>query len=330
MEYRSSFLLTVRGCLIYILAVFGIVMFAGAIVIKFIYFPFGSVKWLAMAGATLMALYMGASNWTKVILKENEMIIKTNFKKNRVIPYEGYTVSTRVCRHSVNFIPVETERILVMYKDGQEFEILLHNFSKKSFDLVAAFLQKKTIQNEMNHTVGVGRESFNIPKDEMINDHFKIIKIYTTITLLASVGVTLLLQYKLRQNSYSYNPVKMFLLIGMNFLFPGLAIFLYHNWKKKHMPSSIIINERNITIDEKIYHMRDIKRIIMTPPDYTKGNMKDGRNMVIEGSEGKKKYYFGVRTLGGIYKTIFDDYGGLCDILRKVALANDVDFTFDL
>ena len=112
---------------------------------------------------------------------------------------------------------------------------------------------------------------------------------------------------------------------------PGIAIFCEYIRKGNETPERIHVDIDSINIDGKVYNMREIKKIVVTPASYEEGLIgKNFRKIIIHTDRNKKILHLGARAVAGINKIVYEEYNELCNIIEKSAAMNDVDFIYDL
>ena len=237
-----------------------------------------------------------------------------------------------VVAHSVNLIPVNTERILVALNDDEVHEEDLRNISKRSFDELMTVLRKTALE-ETAPEGGTVTASFDVPREAMLRDFRKMATIILTGLGLVALGSVVFLGYWLPASTGM--PVLPMLLktslFGI-FLFGGIGgpvVYTYLK-RKRAMPERIALDGDALTIDADRFPMADIRRIVATPPAYGESEFANRRSLLIQTDWDKKKYDLGIRIPRGIWKTAFDGYPDLCHALEEASRAHHFDMVYDL
>ncbi|BBA49973.1 hypothetical protein FV113G1_03200 [Fusobacterium varium] len=334
MKYRSSFFIMIYNFIWTILGCTGIMLFLTYILSRFIVIRFSHLYLIGTAVLLICAIYSITAGYFVVDIGEREVTIKNLISQKEKLEFDKYVFSSRICTHSINFIPTQVERFLIIFDGNLEKEIKLSNFSKKSFDEILAVLNKKTINKEEIKN-SLKKEIFNIPKEDILEEHMKLLKRYIIIAVGASIALSGGLYYLIKKNSGRNEIIPFF---GMMILFnilmfgiPGIAIFYEYLKKGNETPERIHVDMDSINIDNKIYSMKEIKKIVATPASYEEGLIgKNFRKIIIYTNRNRRILYLGARAAAGINKVVYEEYEELCNIIEKSAIINDIDFFYDL
>lgn len=334
MKYKSSFFIMIYNFIWTILGCVGIMLFLTYILSRFMIIRFSHLYLIGTIALLICAIYSITTGYITVDIGEKEVTIKNLLTKKEKLEFDKYLFSSRICTHSVNFIPTQVERFLIIFDGNLEKEIKLSNFSKKSFDEILAVLNKKTIDKEEIKN-SLKKEIFNIPKEDILEEHMKLLKRYIIIAVGASIVLSGGLYHLIRKNSGGSEIAPFF---GMMILFnilmfgiPGIAIFYEYLKKGNETPERIHVDIDSINIDNKVYSMKEIKKIVATPASYEEGLIgKNFRKIIIYTTRNKKILHLGARAVAGINKVVYEEYQELCDVIEKSAIMNDVDFIYDL
>lgn len=334
MKYRSSFFIMIYNFMWTILGCAGIMLFLTYILSRFIDIRFSHLYLIGVVILVICAIYSITMGYIIVDIGEKEVTIRNLISKKGKLEFDKYFFSSRICTHSINFIPTQVERFLVVFDGNLESEIKLSNFSKKSFDEILALLTKKTINKE-EIKESLKKEIFNIPKEDILEEHMKLLKRYIIIAIGASIALSGGLYYLIKKNSGGGEIISFF---GMMILFnilmfgiPGIAIFYEYLKKGNETPERIHVDIDSIKIDNKVYNMKEIKKIVATPASYEEGLIgKNFRRIIIYTNGNKRIIHLGARTVAGINKLVYPEYEELCVVIEKSAIMNDVDFLYDL
>ena len=193
------------------------------IVIRFSYlYPIGIIIFI------VCAIYSITTGYVIVNIGEREVTIKNLISKKGKLEFDKYVFSSRICTHSINFIPTQVERFLIIFDGNEEKEIKLSNFAKKSFDKVLAILNKKTLDKEEIKS-SLKKEIFNIPKEDILEEHMRLLKKYVILATGVAIILSSGLYFLVKKNSGGR---EMAPLLGIMILFnilmfgiPGIAIF---------------------------------------------------------------------------------------------------------
>lgn len=334
MKYRSSFFIMIYNFIWSILGCAGIIFFLAYILSIFVYIRFSYLYLIGIIAFIVCAVYSITAGYITVDIEEKEVIIKSLISKKEKLEFNRYIFSSRICTHSINFIPTQVERFLIIFDGNTEKEIKLSNFSKKSFDKVLSILNKKTLDKEEIKS-SIKKEIFNIPKEDILEEHMKLLKRYIIIATGAAVILSSGLYFLVKKNS---DGKEMIPFLGMVILFnilmfgiPGLAIFYEYIKKGDETPERIHVDIDSINVDGKVYSMKVVKKIVATPASYEEGLIgKNFRKIIIHTNKNKKILYLGARAVAGINKIVYEEYNELCSIIEKSAAMNDVEFMYDL
>ncbi|AVQ30847.1 DUF2909 domain-containing protein [Fusobacterium varium] len=334
MRYRSSFFIMLYNFIWTILGGIGIMLFLTYILSKFIVIRFSYLYPIGIIIFIVCAIYSITTGYVIVNIGEREVTIKNLISKKGKLEFDKYVFSSRICTHSINFIPTQVERFLIIFDGNEEKEIKLSNFSKKSFDKVLAILNKKTLDKEEIKS-SLKKEIFNIPKEDILEEHMRLLKKYVILATGVAIILSSGLYFLVKKNSGGR---EMAPLLGIMILFnilmfgiPGIAIFYEYIKKRNEIPERIYVDIDNINIDGKVYSMKEIKKIVATPASYEEGLIgKNFRKIIIYTTKNKKILHLGARAVAGINKIVYEEYNELCNIIEKSAVMNDVEFMYDL
>lgn len=334
MKYKSSFFIMVYNFIWTILGCVGVIFFITYVLSNFVYIRFSYLYPIGIVVLIICSIYSIVTGYITVDIGEKEVSIKSLISTKEKLEFDRYLFSSRVCTHSVNFIPTQKERFLIIFDGNVEREIKLSNFSKKSFDKVLSVLNKRTLdKEEIKETLK--KEIFTIPKEDILEEHMRLLKKYIIIATGAAIVLSSGLYFLIKKNSDGRELTSFF---GMMVLFnilmfgiPGIAIFYEYIRKGNETPERIHVDIDSINIDGKVYNMREIKKIVATPASYEEGLIgKNFRKIIIHTDRNKKILHLGARAVAGINKIVYEEYNELCNIIEKSAAMNDVDFIYDL
>lgn len=334
MKYKSSFFIMIYNFIWTILGCVGIMLFLTYILSRFMIIRFSHLYLIGTVALLICGIYSITTGYITVDIGEKEVTIKNLISKKEKLEFDKYIFSSRVCSHSVNFIPTQIERFLIIFDGNAEKEIKLSNFSKKSFDKVLSILNKNTLDKEEIKN-SLKKEVFNIPKEDILEEHMRLLKRYIIIATGAAVVLSSGLYFLIKKNSGGRGMIPF---LGMTVLFnilmfgiPGIAIFYEYIKKGKETPERIHVDVDSINVDEKVYNMKEIKKIVATPASYQEGLIgKNFRKIIIHTNRNKKVLHLGARAVAGINKIVYEEYSELCNTIEKSAVMNDVEFIYDL
>lgn len=334
MKYKSSFFIMIYNFIWSVLGCAGIIFFLTYVLSIFVYIRFVYLYPIGIIVFIVCAIYSITTGYVTVDIGEKEVTVKNLISKKEKLEFDKYIFSSRVCTHSVNFIPIQIERFLVIFDGNAEKEIKLSNFSKKSFDKVLSILNKNTLDKEEIKS-SLKKEIFNIPKEDILEEHMRLLKRYIIIATGAAVVLSSGLYVLIKKNSGGREMIQF---LGMTVLFnilmfgiPGIAIFYEYIKKGNETPERIHVDIDSINVDGKAYSMKDIKKIVATPASYEDGLIgKNFRKIIIHTNRNKKILHLGARAVAGINKIVYEEYNELCNIIEKSAVMNDVEFIYDL
>lgn len=337
MKFKSSLFLLLYNYIWTLLGCIGITGFVGYLSNKFvIHIKLGYVLWLLLGAAGICFIYSVITGLVTAETDENGVTIKALFSDTKFFPYEDYSFNSRIKTHSINFIPVQTERFIVAVNKEKESDIRLPNFSKRAFDKLMSQLNKNSIINSSKKVESeFSEEEFAIPKDEILSAQMNLLRIYSIIAFIACIVLSGILSIMMRKvasgGALVFLVIQIFLFTAAFFIIPGVLIYVEYLKKEKITPERVYIERDKIIIDKNKYHMDSIKKITATPPDYEDGAIGGNSRKIIIYSKGKKRdLYLGVRMETGINKVLFKEYEKLCWLLEKSAVLNGVDFIYDL
>ena len=337
MKFKSSLFWLLYNYIWTLLGCIGIIVLVGYLLNKFVvYIKFGYVLWLLLGAAGICFIYSVITGIVTAETDEKGITVKALFTNTKFFPYEDYSFSSRIKTHSVNFIPVQTERFIVVTNDKEEYDVRLPNFSKKAFDKLMSQLNKNSIINSSKKVEAeFSEEGFSIPKDEILSAQMNLLKVYSIIAFIICIILSVILSIMMRRvasgGELIFFITQIVLFTAAFFIIPGVCIYVEYLKKDKITPERVYIKRDNIIIDNDKYHMENIKKITATPPDYEDGVIGGNSRKIIIYSKGKKRdLYLGVRMETGINKVLFKEYDKLCWLLEKTAVLNGVDFIYDL
>ena len=337
-QYRSNLLLLLYNYIWTLIIAIGI----GSILLLLIniFFPLGDSAFTIglIAIIILSFLYSVWGGYCTIKITDEDVLINVLFKGKITFPREYFNFSTYVSVHSINFLPVQKFRYLIIYNDSEEYKVGLPNISKRKFDLLAAILVKIP-KNTVNTIADDEVKIFNVPKEEMLKKHRKVLKIYTIVSCIISLGIIGFAFYKSMYGSAEAQTIMrekdtvlwtvVFCLLMFNM--PILAILMEHRKRKKETPATVTVKNDCILFDEKQYPMTEIKRITVTPPTYRADLPAKFRKLIIQTNKGKINYRFGALGNGEqIDSAIFADYGNMCEEIERQASVNSFLFVRDL
>lgn len=282
-------------------------------------------------------VYVAVRGRVRVEITDEEVAIFRPLKMALRFPRSQFTFSSRVVSHSVNLIPVDTERILIAHNEDEAHETVLANLSKKPFDTIMAALLKDRIlaaaatAPTMDEPIAA---HFAVPKENMLGDFRRLIRIFAIGGLVLSFGLVGFIGYMLAKVN-SNVPAAPMLAKAIGFcllMFGGFAIPILMTYRKRErgIPAAVAIAADALDIGEERFTFGEIRRIVATPPDYTMGDFVATRTVTIWTDRGKTPFNFGVRTAGGVWKTVFEEYGDLCLTLEQAAARHGFEFVYDL
>ncbi|MFV0392948.1 MAG: hypothetical protein ACK5LC_00915, partial [Coprobacillaceae bacterium] len=293
---------------------------------------------------TISVLYVLLVNYITVTISNTEIHITKIGGREYVWQLSEYVFASHVTNHSVNGIPVGTDRIIRAQDANGEYKLSLPNMSKKSYDAIFSLLRKNEMGNQQfisedgNEVQPIilsqGREEYHLPRDKMLKEHQGFIKFYCIIAIVGSVLIGSFLFYQIYSNSRAdmltlQTIFLIFICSGLIFLIPVFFIFSAYN-KKKTIPEKIIWNKNGIYINDKEYQWIDIQSITMTPPAYTQTKHGNMRVIIIETARGKEKIYLGVCAPVGRWKAFFGEYPKFCIDIENITKQHNIQFIFDL
>lgn len=308
----------------------------------------GGLFWLGMESTTpayaiaclsLLSCigYVAIKGRVRVEVTDDEVVIARPCEENVRLSRARFAFSARVVSHSVNLIPTETERILIASNDDETHEIPLVNLAKRPFDAIMAVLLKDRILAEIGDDIAaadVPAAIFAVPKEAMLAEFRKLIAIFAVGGAVLSAGLIGFIGYMLAKTD-SKVPVLPMLVNVMGFcllLFVGFGIPILMTYRKRDRgtPATVRVDGDSLDVGEERFTLAEIRRIVATPPDYTAGDFVASRRLTIWTDRGKTAFNFGVRTPGGVWKTVFGEYGDLCRALEKTAARQGFEFVYDL
>lgn len=260
--------------------------------------PAYGIAALVLAGCVFHVAVKGR---VRVEITQEYVAVSRPFKEELRFSRNSAVFSSRVVSHSVNLIPVETERILIVHEGEEPREILLANLSKKSFDSLMADLLKDKVRQEAveSEEEEAGEELFAVPKVGMLGDFRRLMAIFIILGVVLSVGF-------------------------------GVPVVMTYKKRTRDIPENVAISGGDLEIGEEYFPLAAIRRIVVTPPDYAAGNFVDNRTVAVWTDNGKTVFNFGKRNRGGVWKTVFEEYAPMCGALERAAARSGVEFVYDL
>lgn len=290
-----------------------------------------------VAGLVLVwcVLHVAVKGRVRVEITDDDVIITRPRKEELRLSRKEAVFSSRVVSHSVNLIPTETERILIVHDGEESREILLPNLSKKAFDSVMALLVRDRILSETPESGGAPEEArFVVPKAEMLRDFRRLIAIFIVLGLLLSAGLVGFIGYMIVKVNPDV-PALPLLAKAAGFcllMFVGFGVPVAMTYRKnvRGIPERVAIAGDALEIGEERFPLAHIRRVVLTPPEYAAGNFVDSRTAAVWTDYGKTVFNFGKRRRGGVWKTVFEEYGEMCGALERAAAQAGFELVYDL
>lgn len=330
MHYRSSPLLMFRQFLVLALIALMAVMFA-----SFVVFHARNMTnvYMALGGAFLLcALYVRFKGYVSITVTDKEVVVNIPRVEPIVIARDRYNFSSQVESHSVNLIPVKTERTLKAYNDDELLAILLPNLSKGAFDRLMSSLRAPQALTETRQAPAEAI-SFAVPKEQMLADYRSLVKKLAIGGVVLAVAFVGFMAYKLPPGSavggFPATVVMAGFCVMMMAMF-AVPMAMEYQKRQSRIPGVVSLDGDSLTLGDDRFAVGEIRRIVATPPDYGATDWANMRKLIVESDREKKAYHFGIRRAGGAWKTEFVDYGTMCEALENAAAGGGFEFVYDL
>mgnify|MGYP003623925946 CR=1 FL=1 len=168
----------------------------------------------------------------------------------------------------------------------------------------------------------------------MLRDFRRLMAIFIVLGVVLSIGLLGCIGYLLVKVNPDVPALPM-LIKATGFcllMFVGFGVPVIMTYKKRmrDIPGSVAISGGDLEIGEEYFPLTAIRRIVLTPPDYAAGNFVDSRIVAVWTDSGKTVFHFGKRNRGGVWKTVFEEYGPMCGALERAATRSGIEFVYDL
>lgn len=332
MRYKSSALLMLRQFLFTGLIALGAVL----LIMLALLDVENTVLIIGVANLALVCclIHVIRRGFVNIEVDENTIAISRPGGETVTLPRGEYAFTSRVVSHSVNLIPVSTERTLVAYNDAETLEIPLPNLSKKTFDNLLAALRRDQALAASEAIPEAAMASFILPKEEMLRDFRKLVAIFALAGVVASLSLAGILVYLLAKAGNQHMIANVLLKVGgfcaLMFVGFGIPVLMTYRQRERATPAAVSVGGDRLDIGDDSFSWPEIRRVVATPPEYVAGDFVGTRKLAVWTDRGKSTYHFGVRRPGGIWKAFFEDYGALCVILEAAVVGRGGEFVYDL
>ena len=336
--YKSNILLLLYNyiwTLLYAIGVSCILLF----VLNYFFPLANSVFYITIIVVVILCLlYSIWGAYAKITITNDDVIIKKLFAEQYHFSRKQFSFTSHVSVHSINFIPVQKYRYLLVYNEIEQLDFLLPNISKKQFDKLIASLIKVE-PYEVSELLKIESKKFIVPKEAMLKDYAKLIKIYSIVSFIFSAGIIGFVFYKSMYGSFETqrmmheNKTVLLSIVFclLMFQFPIIILFAEYQKRKQKTPDVVTIKNDCLMFGKKQYPANEIQQIIITPPIYGQGSSVKYRKITLQTKNGKFIYRFGVPCSGGQFESVvFTDYFDMCEKMEKYASTKGIQFIRDL
>lgn len=331
-EYKSGALLVARQAVLALLVTVVLVVLA-------VYLLRGergvTPVALAIGFACILPLgvtYVARAGFVRVTVTDAEVVVAVPGKRPMTFDRGSHVFSSRVETHSVNLIPVRTDRILIVADDRDVVEVPLPNLTKKDFDKLVASLRAAQVRTEVAAS-GVESVSFAVPKEAMLADYRAFVKRLLLGGAVVCVGLVAFFAYLTFRPGAAVG-VSAFAVAALGCVFIVACfippVLMEYRKRQNRIPETVAVDADRLRIGADVFDCGSVRRVVATPPAYGDTDWSKSRVMVVETDYGKKSYHFGVRRAGGIWKTAFAEYGDMCLAIEKAGAASGFELVYDL
>lgn len=288
---------------------------------------------LVHSGLTVIALaacvlYFVLCRFVLVNVDEDEVVIRPSLRRGKKFSRAEYVFTSRFRTFSYKNIPLWTRRFLIADDGRQRTEVLLPNFTQRSFSLLMAGLREPSGVESTD--VRAITAEFVFPKAKMLAEYRRFI-----LLVLAAIFAVMAAQFFVLGSMTSKDSLAERLFIfGSAFcvlvLVFGTPMFLSYRGKIRRIPERVSIRNGVLSIDDITVQLADIRQITATPATYGIVAFGSAREITVETDWGRVQCNCGMRSSGRILKTVFGEYAELCQTLEQVAVASGLSLVYSL